>query len=394
MELRPPLFRPQGLGLGLGLTLADLAAPRLRKTETQARSDTREHLARQLQSARAAAAGAAATRDYLLSGAVETWYEDLRDLTFRTAFTMIEPAEATAMIASNRVNAALASASTSASTSASSSGFIPFAPVPAALNALARRMDALLAAFPRGASVKLSTRSPKDSAAVMARAAAAYRARLDAHGNIPGVSGDELHQLNARVIAFTEERTRAAIVRTGDEAVGVLLDSGRVLEDLVYAYESPDFDPRPLAVVAREWNANIRPACEFRAFTWNGKLTCIGQYFYQMYFPELEALRPHIVRDLTALVADVMRRPRVVPNAMLDLLWFGPGNCMLIEINPLDEDNGSTLPGSTGMFSWEGDTDLMHGRRPFELRLRTEPPSRRTLRDNVGPQFRRLLGIE
>jgi hypothetical protein len=349
----------------------------LRKTLTRQASTGKEALARAIKAEREAASTNLATREYLLSGAVENWYNSLRDLTFRTQFTMISREEAAVMIRCNQNNKGGSGAP---------------AVVPAALGDLVRRVDDIVAAFPSGVSVKLSTRSPKDSEAVMARAAAAYHARL-VDGNIPGAP-ETLDQLNARVIAFTEERTRAAIASSGREALSMLLDSNRVLEDLLYAYQS-EFQVTPLAIVAREWHSGIRPACEFRGFTWGGRLTCIGQYFYQMYFPELEAQRHVIARDLSAFVEVVMSRPHVVPNAMLDLLWFGPGQCMLIEINPLDEASGSTLPGSTGLFNWNDTRDnaLMHGELPFELRLRSAPPTLRELRDSVGPNFQRLLGL-
>lgn len=356
------------------ITLGGIA---LRKTQTRQASTGKEALARGIKNEREAASTNLATREYLLSGAVENWYNSLRDLTFRTEFTMISREEAAVMIKCNQDNKGGSGAP---------------AVVPAALDNLVHHMNNIVAAFRIGVSVKLSTRSPKDSEAVMAHAAAAYHARL-VDGNIPGAP-EKLEQLNARVIAFTEERTRAAIATSGREALSMLLDSNRVLEDLLYAYQS-EFQVTPLAIVAREWHSGIRPACEFRGFTWGGRLTCIGQYFYQMYFPELEAQRDVIARDLSAFVEVVMSRPHGIPNAMLDLLWFGPGQCMLIEINPLDEASGSTLPGSTGLFRWDDASDnaLMHGARPFELRLRSAPPTLRELRDSVGPSFQRLLGL-
>lgn len=225
------------------------------------------------------------TRDYFFKAAVDKWYEDLKAFTFESHFTPIGPEEAHAVVSSWK-------AARDADIEAAASGSaIPLVTIPAALEGLIERVDAILREHfpsPEGVFVKLSTRSPKDSRALLRRATAAYRGQLDAAGNIPGAPPDGPHQDNARLVALSEEMVRAASIRTGREAVALLLDSDRVGEDLMYAFDEEGKAAAPVTLVIRSWDARIRPQCEFRGFVWEGRLTCIGQYWHSLHFPELE----------------------------------------------------------------------------------------------------------
>ena len=316
------------------------------------------------------------TRDYFFKAAVDKWYEDLKAFTFESRFTPIGPEEA------HTVVAAWKAARDADIEAAASGGAIPLVTIPAALEGLTERVDAILHEHfpsPEGVFVKLSTRSPKDSRALLRRATAAYRARLDDAGNIPGAPPEGPHQDNARLVALSEEMVRAASIRTGREAVALLLDSDRVGEDLMYAFDEEGKAAAPVTLVVRAWDARIRPQCEFRGFVWEGRLTCIGQYWHSLHFPELEVgaarwrvplflgwyvspscfflLQEHrdaIVRDLCGLFESI-RASLPVPTAMLDLAWLGPGEgALLIEVNPLMEGLGS-FKGSTGLFDFYAD---------------------------------------
>ena len=146
----------------------------------------------------------------------------------------------------------------------------------------------------------------------------------------------------------------------------MLLDSWRVVEDLQAAMDSTkntlQYD---LSIVVRKWDPRIVPSCEFRGFVMNRKLTCLGQYWHHLFFPELADVKDQVAKDCQAFF-ETIAADLPVPNAMLDLEWLGPGNVLLIEVNPLAPGLGS-FKGSTGLFDYE--EDVLQGKAPFEIRL-------------------------
>lgn len=199
---------------------------------------------------------------------------------------------------------------------------------------------------------------------------------------------------NARLVAFSEEMVKSAIVHTGAEAVTLLLDSWRAAEDLMYAYEAGKA-PAPISVVLRAWDDRMRPQCEWRAFVHDHQLTALGQYWHSLYFPELQgdagaALVARVVEDVRALFASAVAPALPVPTAMLDIAWMGPGDAMLIEVNPLMEGLGS-FKGSTGLFDYVGDAAVLRGAAPFEVRVRREPEGRASMLSHMSLDWRRVV---
>ena len=72
---------------------------------------------------------------------------------------------------------------------------------------------------------------------------------------------------------------------------------------------------------------------------------------------------------------------------MLDLVWIGAGQVILIEVNPLMEGLGS-FRGSTGLFDYYTDSEILQGRLPFELRVRTVEEDRATLISHMSLEWR------
>lgn len=196
--------------------------------------------------------------------------------------------------------------------------------IPNSLSDLVSRINnAIESSFPstEGVFVKLGTRSPKDSKTVVKKAAAAYRTRLDESGNIQNAS---TAQHNAKLVALSEEMLKANAVRTGEEAVTLLLDSWRVAEDLMYAVEEEGKRDFSVSLVIRAWDSRIVPQCEFRGFVWDRKLNCIGQYWHSLYYPELIGIKDQVASDCLEFF-ELLKDSLPVPNAMLDLAWLGPG---------------------------------------------------------------------
>jgi len=243
--------------------------------------------------------------------------------------------------------------------------------------------------------VKLSTRSPKDSKGALARAEAAYSVRL---AEAPeDVASDD----NERWKILSQEVTRAGAVASGAEGLEMLLDSERVFEDLEYALRGPREGEAVAAsynmsLVARAWDPRLTLQSEFRGIAWGGRLTCLCQYFHPLHFPELEGLKDKIEADCCELFS----KPEVTSvlqslggNCIIDFAWLGPGDVIIVELNPFDGVCLGTFPASTGLFLWEDEHDrtIMKGEAPFETRIRTERLSRAALKAQCNPDWRRII---
>lgn len=313
-------------------------------------------------------------REYFFQAMVDNWYEKIKDKTFYSHFTPIHPAEAKALIQHWET--------------IGSKSNEPVSDIPDELQDLVDRVDRIISAHfseYSGVFVKLSTRSPKDSKTIFRKAEAAFHDRLDEHGN---VSGWTTSKENARLIAFSEEMAKANAVTNGRDAVTILLDSWRIAEDLMYAFEDGKKE-HSVSLVIRGWDARILPKCEFRGFVWDCQLTCVGQYWHSLYYPDLFDQKDRIGQDLLTFFKTI-QDSLPVPTAMLDLAWLGPGDVVLIEVNPLMEGLGS-FKGSTGLFDYYGDADTLMGKNPFEIRVRTVEESKNEILSHMSLEWRKVV---
>lgn len=261
--------------------------------------------------------------------------------------------------------------------------------------------------------VKLSTRSPKDSSKVLRRAKTAYyrRAKIELEASEDNSPLAE----NSKWRILCEEVTRASSVSDAEEAMLFLLDSARIYEDLEYALSGPIRKPGtaseqddgmpmvgdrnlPVNLAVRAWDPRLKPESEFRGICWDGKLTCLCQYFHPLYFPELQAkvIRDGIVADIKAVMNDKMVKDSISMlggHCIIDFAWLSPGKVIIIELNPFDGICLGTFPASTGLFLWENPKDnlIMRGVAPFEFRIRTEPSPSSVLKSQVNPAWRRII---
>lgn len=318
------------------------------------------------------------TRDYFFQSSVDEWYNKLTNATFRSEFISITKDEAQIIIQHWKQV-------TSSSEEEEA--------IPIGLENLVQRIDATICnkfSVNDGVFIKLSTRSPKDSKTIFRKSTQRFRDRIaenrveDAH--IRTSSSED----NMRMIAMSEEMLKGCAIYSGLEAVQILCDSHRVAEDLMYAYEEGDKDYE-VSIVVRAWDPRINPACEFRGFVWNRQLNCIGQYWHSLYFPHLQdvELQKQIGNDCLQFF-ESLKESLPVPNAMLDLAWFGPGEVLLIEVNPLMEGLGS-FKGSTGLFDYYSDANVLQGSAPFEIRVRNVEESRSSLISHMSMEWRRVV---
>ena len=180
-------------------------------------------------------------------------------------------------------------------------------------------------------------------------------------------------------------------VRSGQEAVSIMLDSYRVVEDLREAYAAEKLSKGDkISIVIRGWDDRITPSCEFRGFVWNNRLTCVGQYWHHLFFPHLQekVLQEQIASDLLEFYDTKIKASMPVPSAMLDLVYLGKGDIILVEINPLTDGLGS-FPGSTGLFDYE--EAVLRGEAPFELRVCTKIAELHILMKTMNPSWRTVI---
>jgi len=234
--------------------------------------------------------------EYWDTFSVQRWYPMLATdgLTFATEFVALSVDDAREFV---RYQEALldtiplgaSSAATMLSYSRKEDGF----PLLAALEQRLAEATARVVLRPGDSFfVKMSDRSPKDSVTEggrIQRHLPAHTHRCQGADRSSSASG-----LPAVYRAFTE----AMRVSNAAEALGLLLESFRTLEDVklrlnLFADPSPQ-QPAvrhnwDLAIAVRRWQPGLDISMEFRMFVCKGRLTVATQYFYDCFFPVLVA---------------------------------------------------------------------------------------------------------
>lgn len=220
---------------------------------------------------------------------------------------------------------------------------------------LEERLAAAMAAYPAGAFVRTSARSPKDAV----------------HTDItPITEGTVPERLRALMAAQIE----AMRCTTADRALTLLLRSERVAYGFDMALE-----------VGGEWREHlsvspfldIRPEQEWRCFVIDRRVTAISQYHCLCAFPNLSdpaLLRPFLERVI----------PHVpLASCAIDVALQAAGP-IIVEINPLVPD----LLGGC-LFDWNNphDSDVLMGRAPFEVRVGRDSPGQIA---GLSPEWRVL----
>lgn len=181
------------------------------------------------------------------------------------------------------------------------------------LRRLEEKIDRLIKHFPRGAFVRLGSRSPKDS----------YEAYLKKY-----------------------------CYKTGKEAIMALCDSERVNDDLWLA-KSNSYTPH---IAVREWIV-IHPWQEFRCFIRNKKLVGISQYNYlhREVFSEIKENADRIewaLRKKAEAVAPILPADDVIVDFVYKMREHGDvvvNEVILLEVNPYSPYTDPCL------FNWSKD---------------------------------------
>lgn len=344
-----------------------------------------------------------------------SWFDHIKELTFSSTFCTLFPKEARIIVSHwddlRRLRAKLADSFDENIIQTIST--LQSAAV-ATLKPLQERLEVAIATETKRSPVgkvfvKLSTRSPKDSKKALARAELAYKGRL--------LAAQSPLDENARWRILSEEVTNSSAVSNAADALELLLDSDRVYEDLEYALRGPtgksatevtghtdnDADIKKLQwrmdIVARAWDPRLKPSSEFRGICWDGKLTCLCQYYHPLLFEELAEKKEQILSDILA----VFDGPQVTAavnavsgHCIIDFAWLGAGEVVVIELNPFDGVCLGVFPASTGLFLWEdpADREIMKGLSPFEFRLRESLLPTHKLKTQCNKEWRDIIYAE
>ena len=241
---------------------------------------------------------------------------------------------------------------------------------------------------------KLSTRSPKDSSVALANATMAYSSLVKPETN-----------LNDRWRILSEEVGKAGAISNGAEALELLLTSERVYEDLEYALRGPTVgednnnEAKKIwntSICVRAWDPRLTPQSEFRGICWDGKLTCLCQYFHPLHFSELAQQKDEIEQDIlkTMEIEGVNKAVSELGGCcIIDFAWLGSGEVVIIELNPFDGVCLGTFPASTGLFLWEDEKDkrIMKGEDEFEFRIRESAMSETQLGSQGNRKWREII---
>ncbi len=139
------------------------------------------------------------------------------------------------------------------------------------------RLDALIQPLVKefgGAFVRLSTRSPKDAALVIPAMKQMLRdgiSKSKFKANTPEADAEDM-------ILFTDACGKCLKVKSGAEALHLLLHSQRAYDDLSRAELVLGKEHFDMGVIVRGW-VDISPEWEFRAFVYNGVMTACTQYY-------------------------------------------------------------------------------------------------------------------
>jgi len=221
--------------------------------------------------------------------------------------------------------------------------------------------------------VRLSSRSPKDAAGVneLAFLEEALKQR----------AGQKT--LSGRFGLFCDLFLRGMRVKTGMEALHLLLASKRVTDDVLQALQADDAYgiPYDLSVVVRTWSHGVREDGEFRGFiNSDGQLVAVSQYNEYFFQPELVEHREVIVQRLIEFVQGRLR-PRLLGSrflpCVLDLVIlqrggihepFDPhGEIHVVELNPANERTSTALFDKGEVLRWVASENSFQ-----ELRLAEE----------------------
>eukprot|EP01125_Pyxidicula_operculata_P018681 TRINITY_DN6657_c0_g1_i1.p1 TRINITY_DN6657_c0_g1~~TRINITY_DN6657_c0_g1_i1.p1 ORF type:complete len:351 (+),score=85.82 TRINITY_DN6657_c0_g1_i1:88-1140(+) len=218
----------------------------------------------------------------------------------------------------------------------------------------------------KGAFVRCTTRSPKDSHVSISRSREILKKELNLGENEKEFTNTEV-SANTKLRALLKAALGGMKVFNGKEALELLCSSERIYEDISAELEKKDFHQE---IIIREW-ADISIAHEYRGFVHNKTLNAVSQYYHTIYFPELKPLwdrNIHLIKEyftqkLTNLIP---LNSYIIDFAIIENQQHSPDDdepsILVIELNPF------SIATDSNLFSWKEDMDVLRN-GPFTSRM-------------------------
>lgn len=184
---------------------------------------------------------------------VDSWYEELKDYTFKSIFIPISITEADSLIKSHLEY--------------KKNGSIKYFK---GIEELKEKLEKSIQTFGK-AFVKSSSRSPKD--VVTSDLERIFKERLEKEPL------EKQNDNSFRYGLLAQVATDLLQVINADQVLKIFIMSSRVYEDLE---EAKEFQTKSysISLIVREWYEGIHVDMEFRCFVYNGKMNGISQYNY------------------------------------------------------------------------------------------------------------------
>eukprot|EP00475_Leptophrys_vorax_P004825 TRINITY_DN12888_c0_g1_i1.p1 TRINITY_DN12888_c0_g1~~TRINITY_DN12888_c0_g1_i1.p1 ORF type:complete len:436 (-),score=127.95 TRINITY_DN12888_c0_g1_i1:1064-2371(-) len=229
------------------------------------------------------------------------------------------------------------------------------------------------------AFVRLSTRSPKDSALTSKKIKDELRYHLQ-----EVMSRDDWKDLtleekeNLDLECFTKCQSFALKIENGTEALNLLGNSQRVFKDLQMCMLTQGTENLDIQMIVRKWQA-INPTWEFRAFVGpSGELTGCAQYYKKCFVPEIARHKDELEKLILLFfskVKDKIPLHKYTIDFVVDPKRFMSSSeedrqesIQIVELNHFPPVAGTSL------FEWESEHDrkiIAFG--PFEFRVHLKP---------------------
>jgi len=237
---------------------------------------------------------------------IENWYEKLKEFTFKTNFIPLDLDEAIAISKykeitvlfsriqmqemSNPNTYAIADWMNGAPLTPDITPFIS-EEEKSVISKLTHKLENAVQSVGGTAFIKLSSRSPKDSALGSKKMRRILKEIITSE-EIPASSPQEEDIRNIQ--AFTKGCQLSLQVTSGHEAFSLMAMSNRVSQDInMYRLHNGE-ENFQMNIVAREWN-NIPTIWEFRTIVFNYEITVITHYYSNCYVPEIAEREEEIV---------------------------------------------------------------------------------------------------
>jgi len=221
--------------------------------------------------------------------------------------------------------------------------------------------------------VRLSSRSPKD-AAIGPRGIQIYK---EAKKKIRALNDQLQDNLstedNTKLHALYLTGTEALRIQDGAQAIDLLINSGRIQDDLEHFCNHPQ---ESFNVVVREF-ASFEVELEFRGFVYSKSLTAITQYNQFCYFPRVIKFKEQLLTIMKSFIEKELVPTVPLDNFIIDIILvsetpdqgvYSNLKVYIVEINPFAEFAGE------GLFSWTYESQILKGKAPFEFRVVEKPP--------------------